>query len=133
MSIGVITGTTIKIISMKSIKKPAIKTVTSTYTKNISGVRFDEVIKSTITLSPSSPLNTREKDVAPNKIINTIEVNFVVSDEISFIFIIFRLPCKKLKKSAPAAPIPAASVGDAIPKNMDPSTAKIKIKGRKKH
>ena len=74
--IGVITGTIINIISIKSMKNPATNTTIKIEIKNISGVRLDAVIISTKILSPSKPLKTRENDVAPSNIVNTIESEY---------------------------------------------------------
>ena len=90
--IGAMTGTIINIISIKSMKNPAMNTVIKIYIKNISGLKLDEVIKSTSILSPSRPLKTKEKEVAPSSIIKTIEVSLVVSEEISFNFLRLILP-----------------------------------------
>ena len=130
--VGVITGTIINILSIKSMKNPATNTTIKIEIKNISGVRLDAVIISTKILSPSKPLKTKENEVAPSNIMKTIEVSLVVSEDISLIFLRLILPWITLNSNAPAAPIPAASVGDAIPINIEPSTAKIKIKGSRK-
>ena len=79
--------------------------------------------------SPSKPRKTREKSVAPSKIINTILVIFIVSlDVFSKIFFV-NLPCVKAILNEPAAPTAAASEGVAIPKIIEPKTRKIKING----
>ena len=80
-------------------------------------------------LSPPIPLKTRPNAVAPIKIINTIHVSFVVCCIESTKFFKDNLLCKTASSSAPIAPTAADSVGEAIPKKIDPNTAKIRIRG----
>ena len=132
MNIGVTTGTMINIISIKSIKNPAIKTTTITKNKNIIGLNADCSIKSTKYLSPPSPRNTNAKVVAPKSIMNTILVSLVVSLHTSDSLLMLNCPCVIVSNIAPKAPTAAASVGYAIPANIDPSTAMINSIGKTK-
>ena len=62
----------------------------------------------------------------------TMEVISVVLCTAAVKFSRFKLPLLSARPIAPKAPTPAASVGVAIPINMDPKTATIKTKGGSK-
>ena len=59
----------------------------------------------------------------------TIAVISVVVSTASEIFFLFKLPLLRAKNIAPRAPTPAASVGVAIPKRIEPSTEVMRTKG----
>ena len=129
IKIGPTIGTTIKVISMKSKINPRIKTNSITKTiepNNPPGILLKISVMSS---SPPKPLKTREKIDAPIRIKKTIDeikaLCFVVSERIFR----FNFLWSKAINIAPRAPIPAASVGEATPKIIDPKTAKIRKKG----
>ena len=76
--IGATRGTTTNVISIKSRKKPSINIVTITPITAPMTPPGIERSSSSIVSSPPKPLNTKLKNVAPIRIINTIEVILVV-------------------------------------------------------
>ena len=82
--------------------------------------------------SPPKPLKTSEKIEDPKRIINTIAVISVVVSTASFKFFQVRLLLLKARISPPNAPTPAASVGVAMPRSIEPKTEVIKTKGGSK-
>ena len=70
--------------------------------------------------SPPNPLKTSEKIEEPRSIINTIAVISVVVSTASVRFFMVKLLLLTANKTAPKAPTPAASVGVAIPRSIDP-------------
>ena len=82
--------------------------------------------------SPPNPLNTNEKIDDPKSIIKTIAVISVVVSTASVRFALVRLLLLTASKIAPRAPTPAASVGVAIPKRIDPNTEVMRINGGSK-
>ena len=83
------------------------------------------VIKS----SPPKPLNTREKIEEPRSIMNTMAVISAVVSTASVKFFRFKLLLLIARRIAPNAPTPAASVGVAIPRSIEPSTDEINANG----
>ena len=82
--------------------------------------------------SPPNPLKTNEKIEDPKSIIKTIAVISVVVSTASVRFDLVKLLLLIESKIAPRAPTPAASVGVAMPKRIDPNTEVIKINGGSK-
>ena len=110
---------------MKPNKKTKIITI-STEPNNPPGTASN---KFAISSSPPNPRKTKENIEAPIKIIKTmLLINAVCltasanTEKDNFLF-------NAEIKIDPIAPIPAASVGEAIPKMMDPKTEKISKKG----
>ena len=82
-----------------------------------------------INSSPPTPLNINEKIEAPIRIVKIIVETTAVFSEVSFMkFKLTSLLINAINK-APNAPMAAASVGVAIPANIEPRTKKIKIIG----
>ena len=75
--------------------------------------------------SPPTPLKIRENIDAPIRIVNTMVVTKAVLLLASFISSILNFLKYKHISIEPTAPTPAASVGVAIPKIIDPKTIKI--------
>ena len=96
------------------------------------GPKLDLEIISKKSLSPSSPLKTKEKAVAPIRIMKTMEVSMSVSLVTAPSIFLFSFPLKAVRIKAPIAPIPAASVGEAIPPIIVPNTSMTNSKGNKK-
>ena len=82
--------------------------------------------------SPPNPLKTRENTEEPKSIINTMAVISVVVSTASDKFFLVRLLLLSANIIAPKAPTPAASVGVAIPRRIEPSTDEINTKGGNK-
>ena len=80
-----------------------------------------------INSSPPTPLKINEKIEAPIRIVKIIVDTTAVFSEVSFKKLKFIFLFINAITKAPKAPIAAASVGVAIPANIDPSTRKIKI------
>ena len=124
-SAGAITGTITYVISIKSKINPSknIKSITIKILKYISP--GNDRSASLINASPSRPLKTREKIVAPISKIKIILVIVIVSfatlKQVSILILFFT----KASIVAPTAPSPAASVGVAMPKIIDPNTPNI--------
>ena len=87
---------------------------------------------STTRSSPPSARKTKENSVAPKMMKNT---SALVSAELSMtslsIFMLRRL-FQAASASAPAEPVPPASVGVAKPPKIEPSTTKISAAGGRK-
>jgi hypothetical protein len=82
-----------------------------------------------INSSPPTPLNINEKIEAPIRIVKIIVETTAVFSEVSFKkFKLTFLLINAINK-APNAPMAAASVGVAIPANIEPRTKKIKTIG----
>ena len=73
--------------------------------------------------------NTKEKNVAPINIKNTILVSFIVSTDVFLIIVVFSFFLYIDSKIEPATPRDAASEGVAIPNIIDPRTIIIKNTG----
>jgi hypothetical protein len=122
-------GTTTKLISIKSKMKPNKKTKIITISiepNNPPGIAPNKFV---ISSSPPNPRKTKENIEAPIKIIKTmLLINAVCliasanTEQDNFLF-------NTAINIDPIAPIPAASVGEATPKMMDPKTEKISKKG----
>ena len=87
------------------------------------------ISSSSISTSPPKPLNTDEKIVAPTKIRYTIEVTRMVSMLTDCSTDRFKAPFIRARIIAPTAPTLAASVGVAIPRSIEPSTATMSSTG----
>lgn len=79
--------------------------------------------------SPPMPRKTRPKVVAPSRMMKAMDVKAVVDSITSLRTLRFILPLSIVRTMAPAAPTAAASVGEATPKKIDPSTAMIRAPG----
>ncbi len=79
--------------------------------------------------SPPNERITSEKAVAPMKSAKMNEVVCIVSMQASRSTRMFSLPLSAASSMAPKAPRPAASVGVAMPKKIEPSTATISAAG----
>ena len=126
---GATIGTTTKVISIKSRIKP---------NKNITNITISVAPitppgmssnKLNTSSSPPKPLKTNENKLAPIRIINTIDVILVVLCITAVKFFRVSCFCHNANNVAPIAPIPAASVGVAKPKSIEPKTTNINNKG----
>jgi hypothetical protein len=82
--------------------------------------------------SPPKPLKTSENIDEPKRIMKTIAVISVVVSTASVKFFLVKLLLLIARRTAPKAPTPAASVGVAMPKRIEPSTEEIRTKGGNK-
>ena len=82
-----------------------------------------------INSSPPTPLKISEKIEAPIRIVNIIVETIAVFSEVSFKKCKLTFLFTNAINKAPNAPIAAASVGVAIPANIEPRTKKIKTIG----
>ncbi len=131
--IGAKIGRTIRQISSQSKKNPMMKTSTITKIRISQPVSMPTAFSNSATRSsPPSARNTNENSVAPKMMKNT---SALVSAELSMtsfsIFMLRRL-FHHASSSAPAQPVPPASVGVAQPPKMEPSTTKIRNAGGRK-
>ena len=132
MATGAIIGTTIKQISIKSKKKPSRKISSMLSKRNVHLPPGNWSKSSNISSSPPMPTKTRPKAVAPIKIKKTMLVKRVVCCIAWFRLPNVNLPCMSASSIAPKAPTAADSVGDAIPKKMEPKTVRINASGGNK-
>ena len=123
---GATNGNTMSVISIQSKTKPNKKVTKRMVMMMPEGSKGNPSSPRSINSSPPSPLRTREKAVAPKKIAKIYAVVRVVSVRASLTTSRDNLPAIQVNTTAPNAPTPAASVGVARPKKMDPSTAKIR-------
>jgi len=124
-AIGISIGTKIKEISIKSKKNPKRK-ISSILVKiktNFPASRSVNVLLKRE--SPPSPLKTNEKAVAPIKIMKTILVRVAVYLAASKNFLNSNRFLISDNIIAPKQPSAPDSVGEAIPKIIDPSTIVI--------
>ena len=127
--IGPMTGTTTKVISIKSRIKPS-KNMTSITTKSAMwGPPPSSSKKPSISVSPPKPRKTSENTAAPISIRNTMLVVWRVDREISRSTSSVSAPRTKASSRAPVAPTPAASVGVAAPTKIEPKTRTINPSG----
>ena len=118
-----------KHISIKSRKNPRMKIIIILIKiKPVAPTPIDEKNVAT-SLSPPRALKTSPKAVAPMRIIKTILVSFVASIAPSLSDVNDNRLRIIARTRAPDAPTAAASVGDAIPIKIDPSTANIRAIG----
>ena len=128
-AMGARMGTTMKQIWRKSRKKPSRKMRSMLAMRKPSVPPGRLVITSSTRWSPPMPRNTRPKAVAPIRIRNTMLVSRVVRRMASFNLSRESCPCRAASSSAPSAPTAADSVGEAIPKNMEPRTPTTSASG----
>jgi hypothetical protein len=83
-----------------------------------------------INSSPPTPLKINENIEAPIRIVKIIVDTTAVFSEVSLINLRLIFPFINAITKAPKAPIAEASVGVAIPANIEPNTKKIKVIGR---
>ena len=83
-----------------------------------------------INSSPPTPLNINEKIDAPIRMAKIIVDTTAVFSDVSIRNLILTFLFIRAIIKAPKAPMADASVGVAIPANMEPKTERIKITGR---
>ena len=126
---GSSSGTTMKAISKKSMKKPRAKITNMLTARKPVRPPGSCSSNSLISTSPPTPRNTRLKAVEPIRMAITIAVVRTVESLTCRRAARLKPPWAAARAMAPTAPSTPASVGVAMPKKMLPSTSRIRIRG----
>ena len=122
-------GKQISTIPIQSINIPRMNTMSIIIQKVPHFPIPSPVTKSVTTSPPPIPRKTPVKHVAPQRIIITMVLVFAVCTAAWYSPCQVNFPYPTTIRKARKAPTPEASVGVAIPKNMDPRTPSISIRG----
>ena len=118
-----------KVISMKSRKNPARKRVIITIASTPHLPKPSSIMKLRIRSSPPRPRKVRPKACAPTRMMNTIDVSRTVVRMTPKIISMENFRVTITSSMAAVAPTAAASVGEARPTKIEPSTDTISTRG----